>query len=177
MKHIIIAILLFAGINASAQIKSATLTASGLTCSMCSKAIYKSLLKIPYVKNVDANVEKSSFDITFKEGSNVSPDDIKKAVVDAGFSVASLQLVASFSNQEVINDSHITIDGNTYHFVHVPKQVLTGDKSLIIIDKNFLSAKGHKKYSQYTSLKCFETGLKENCCPKNASNRVYHVTI
>ena len=179
MKNIIIALALLVSVQASAQIKSATLTASGLTCSMCSKSIYKALVKIPYVQSVDANVEKSSFAITFKEGSKVSFDDVKKAVQDAGFSVASLQAVISFSGQEIADDAHISLGGNTLHFVHVHSQQLTGDKTVTIIDKNFLPAKEYKKYGKYTTMKCFATGVKEDCCPrdKTTSNRVYHVTI
>lgn len=179
MKNIILITLLLLGFYSNAQIKSATLTASGLTCSMCSKSIYKALMKVPSIQNVEADVEKSAFAVTFKEGSKVSLDDLKKAVQDAGFSVASLQAVITFSGEEVANDKHINIDGNTFHFVHVQPQKLTGDKAVTVIDKNFLSAKDYKKYGKYTTMKCFATGVKEDCCPKDktSSNRVYHVTI
>jgi len=179
MKKIIIIVLLLWGTVAEAQIKSATLTASGLTCSMCSKSIYKSLIKVTSVAQVDANVEKSSFAITFKEGVRVSFDDIKKAVQDAGFSVASLQALVAFHNEQITNDTHAVIDGTTFHFINVTPQTLNGEKTVTVVDKNFLPAKDYKKYSTYTKMKCFATGMKEDCCPKNtgSSNRVYHVTI
>ena len=179
MKNILFALALLVSVQASAQTKSAILTASGLTCSMCSKSIYKALVKIPYVQSVEADVEKSSFSITFKEGSKVSFDDVKKAVQDAGFSVASLQAIISFNGQDIANDAHINIGGNTLHFIHVEHQKLTGDKTVTIIDKNFLSSKEYKKYGKYTTMKCFATGVKEDCCPKDKTtpNRVYHVTI
>lgn len=167
------------GIPALCQVRSAALTASGLTCSMCSKAIYKSLQKVPFVKSVDADVEKSSFIVQFKEGEKVNPDDIKKAVENAGFSVASMQLTATFSNVQVDNDTHVDIGGNTYHFLNVPKQTLQGDKTLTVVDKNYLSAAAHKKYGKYTKMKCFETGMMESCCPNNShiAKRIYHVTL
>lgn len=164
---------------AIAQIKSASLTASGLTCSMCSKAIFKALEKVPFIKSVDADVEKSSYTITFKEGEQVILDDVKKAVTDAGFSVASMQVTASFENTEVYNDAHVKLGGSTLHFLNVPKQVLNGEKTFTILDKNYLSISARKKYRKYTKMECFETGMMSSCCPggKSAANRVYHVTI
>ncbi|NDC42725.1 MAG: copper chaperone, partial [Chitinophagia bacterium] len=91
MKHFLLTLLLAASsLFAFSQIKSATLTASGLTCSMCSKAIYKTLLKLPYVAAVDVDMDKSVYLIQFKPGSNANPDGLKTAVEKAGFFVASL---------------------------------------------------------------------------------------
>lgn len=176
-KFLFIAMMLVAS-TAFAQIKSATLTASGLTCSMCSKAIYKALVKLPTVKNVEVNIEKSSYDIQFKEGAKVIIDDVKKAVEDAGFSVASMQVTASFNNAEVYNDAHITYGGNNFHFLGVNKQKINGEKTLTIVDKNYLPAKDFKKYSKQTKMKCIETGMMGECCSKGGpTGRIYHVTF
>lgn len=164
---------------AIAQLKSANLTASGLTCSMCSKSIFKALQKVAFVKSVEADVEKSSYSIAFKEGEKVVIDDLKKAVQDAGFSVASLQVTASFENAEVYNDAHVNVGGSTFHFLNVPKQTLQGDKTFTIVDKNYLTMAERKKYKKFTKMECFETGTMGSCCPngKGAVNRIYHVTI
>ena len=179
MKKLLATLLLFAATTSFAQVRSASLTASGLTCSMCSKAIYKALLNVPTVKDVAVDIEHSKYTITFKENSTVAPDDIKKAVENAGFSVASMQLTAAFSNTDVYNDAHVVIDGSTYHFLNVEKQQLQGDHTITIVDKNYLPAAKRKEYSKYTTMKCFETGMMEPCCAKNggASKRIYHVTM
>jgi copper chaperone CopZ len=71
-------------------IKKVTLVASGLTCSMCSKAIFKALTKLDFVEEVKVDIEQSKFILTFKSGKTVIIDQIKAAVADAGFSVQSL---------------------------------------------------------------------------------------
>jgi len=71
-------------------IKKVSLVASGLTCSMCSKAIFKSLTKLDFVDEVKVDIEQSKFVLTFKSGKTVVIDQIKSAVADAGFSVQSL---------------------------------------------------------------------------------------
>ncbi len=179
MKNLILILMFALSVPASGQIKSASLTASGLTCSMCSKAIYKALLKVSFVSDVQVDIKNSKYNITFKDGSPVVLDDVKKAVTDAGFSVASMQVTANFQNVEVANDVHVTLGGSNFHFLGVTKQTLNGDKTFTIVDKNYVSPKEFKKYSQSTKMKCVETGTMAACCAKNTavSNRIYHVTL
>jgi hypothetical protein len=103
---------------------------------------------------------------------------LSKAVTDAGFSVAKLQLRVDFSNDKVQNDAHIKLNGKTLHFINVTPQTLDGEKTVTFIDKNFLAAKEYKKFKQYTTMKCYETGKMESCCKVGkAAERIYHVTI
>src|SRR6476469_3741045 len=140
MKKIIVSVVVaFVSLSASAQFKSADLTASGLTCSMCSKAIYDALKKVEFVKEVKANIKNSSYAIEFKDNAKVDPDALSKAVTDAGFSVAKLQVLAAFNATNIKNDSHITMNGLTLHFLNVNPQVLNGEKELILLDKKFIT--------------------------------------
>ena len=82
MKKLLFMAILAYSLPTTAQIKSASLTASGLTCSMCSRAIYKSLLQVSTIKNVQVDIKNSKYNIQFKENVNVILDDIKKAVLD-----------------------------------------------------------------------------------------------
>ena len=180
MKNIfLVAIGLLFSISSFAQIKSATLSASGLTCSMCSKAIYKAIGKVSFVKSVDADIEGSKYAITFKEGVPVVLDDLKKAVENAGFSVASLQVTAQFPPIEIANDTHIEYGGSTYHFLNVSGQTISGDKTFTVVDKKFLPDADYKRYAKMTTMKCIETGHMAACCKKGgaAGTRVYHVTL
>src|ERR1700754_2194819 len=96
---------MFAQSLAFSQIQSVSLQASGLTCSMCSRAIYKSLKKLPSVANVKEDIAHSSYHIQFKNAQQASLADLKKAVLDAGFSIAWMEVKANFNNVEVANDS------------------------------------------------------------------------
>ncbi|HEY6978167.1 MAG TPA: heavy-metal-associated domain-containing protein [Chitinophagaceae bacterium] len=180
MKKLLIVIMMV-GTAASthAQISKATLVASGLTCSMCSKAIYQSLQKVKMIEAIKANIKESSYDITFRKDAVIRFDEIRRAVEDAGFSVAKLQITINFENVEIKNDAHILINGLNLHFLHVQPQILNGEKDLTLVDKNFEPVKEYKKYAQYTMMKCFATGVMEMCCvvKKGNSERIYHVTI
>jgi copper chaperone CopZ len=98
MKTFFVVIATIISLTASAQVSKVTIQASGLTCSMCSNSINKSLKTIDFVENIVPNIKTSSFEITFKNGSNVDFDRLKKKVEDAGFTVASFVATVHFNN-------------------------------------------------------------------------------
>jgi len=129
-----------------AQIQSVSIQASGLTCSMCSRAIYKALLKVPAVSDVKEDIEHASYHVQFSDPSKVSPDKLQKAVTGAGFSVAWMEVKANFNNTEVASDSSLKINDLIFNFVDIRKQTLNGERELLIVDKDYLLEKDRKKY-------------------------------
>jgi len=129
----------------NAQIKNANLQASGLTCSMCSNSIFKSLKKIAFVESVESDVENSSFQITFKTNENVDLDALQKAVSDAGFSVAKLTFVLNTNQLKVEDNAVVEIDGKSFYFINTKGKTLNGDVELKLLDKAFISPKEYKK--------------------------------
>ncbi|MES2479023.1 MAG: heavy-metal-associated domain-containing protein [Bacteroidota bacterium] len=178
-KVIIIVALILSTIQSFAQIQSASLTASGLTCSMCSKSIFKALEKLPSVKSVDVDIDKSVFTIQFKEGVKVVPDDIEKAVTGAGFAVASLKMTAVFPDTKIAKDTHIDFAGATYHFLNVEPQSISGQKTFTVVDKNFVSTAEFRRFKKTTDMKCYESGKAEGCCTEGVAKgtRIYHITL
>jgi|SRR4029079_2372189 copper chaperone CopZ len=164
-------IYLFAGLlfiqnSSSAQVQSVSLQAGGLTCSMCSRAIYKSLKKIPEVSAVKEDIAHSTYHIQFKNPDQISISALRKAVEDAGFSVVRLELKTKFDHQEVRNDSTLRINDQTFWFVGIHPQSLDGEKSLLLIDKEFLLEKDRKKYPAVAAEDKASGG-----------DKVYHVTL
>ena len=178
----VIGIVLFTVLNLSlnAQFTKARLQATGLTCAMCSNAINKALQKVSFVQSVSPDIKNSAFDIVFKEGSDVDVDVLKKAVEDAGFSVGSLWLTATFNELKIFNDEHVKLGKENFHFVNVCNRVLNGEITIRVLDKDFVTAKEFKKFSAATKMRCMQTGKTGPCCVKEGmaeGERVYHVTI
>jgi len=170
MKKLLLFVFLLSVFFGKAQFKSASLQASGLTCAMCSNAINKSLKTLPFIEKVDADIANSSFLIIFKQGAEINFDQLRKKVEDAGFSVAKLQVVTVFNNTSIENDKSVTINGKLFHFLNVKNQVLNGEQTITIIDKNFVPVKEYKKFAALTKAESFKTGLEQG-------SRIYHVTI
>jgi copper chaperone CopZ len=170
MKKIFFLLAVLFSIQANAQVTKATLQASGLTCAMCSKAVYKALAAVPFVAKVESNIEASTYDLVFKPDSKPDFDALSKAVTNAGFSVSMLKVTLKFNNEKVQNNTHVTLNNQVYHFLDVTPQTLQGEKTLSLIDKNFVTAKAYKKYDKMTTMACYQDG-------KMDGQRIYHVTM
>ncbi len=165
---------------AMAQFSKAELQATGLTCAMCSNAINKALQKVPFVESVKADIKNSSFNIVFKTNTEIDIDALKNAVEDAGFSIGSLKLTGSFSGVKIEKDEHVKIGNENFHFVNGNDQLLSGERTLTVVDKNFVTAKEFKKQCAATKMSCMQTGKAAACCIKDGmveGARVYHVII
>jgi len=172
--------LVFLAVTLQAQFTKASLQASGLTCSMCSKAVKVALEKVSFVQDVKVDIKSQEYTIVFKEDGDPDFDALKKAVEDAGFSVASLKVTGTFSGVSVEKDKHLQLDGKNFHFVNAGTKVLNGEQTFTIVDKDFLSAKDYKKFSAATKMECIKTGKAVSCCIKDGihtEERVYHVII
>jgi len=163
-----------------AQIKKATLQASGLTCAMCAKSVYTNLTSLSFVDNVDTDLNASSFVINFKEGQHVDPEAIRKKVEDAGFSVSQLHLEFDANNHKIEHDTHLKVGNSFYHFVNVKPKEYSGPVTLHVIDKEFLTPKDHKKIVGGSNLDCYKPGNTTKCVVPNHEVHglnIYHVTI
>ena len=128
-----------------AQIKSVSLQASGLTCSMCSNSINKALKTLDFIQKVDADLSTYTFEITFKPNSAIDFDLIRKSVEKAGFSVSTFIANIHFDNVTVQANKPAVIEDKTFVFLNTKDQVINGDRQVKVIDKGFIPAKEYKK--------------------------------
>lgn len=181
MKKIIFGLLMVIGVSAQAQFSKASLQASGLTCSMCSKAVKNALEKVSFIEKVMVDIKSQEYNLSFKEGVAVDFDALGKAVEDAGFSVAALKVTASVNNLQVQKDDHIKIGEHNIHFLNSKGQSLDGTITFFLVDKSFVSSKEFKKYASLTKMVCVQTGRMAKCCAKEGSpaeaERIYHAII
>lgn len=163
--------------NVMANFTTARLKVTGVTCSMCSNSVHKALSSLPFIENINVDLQEAVYEITFKKGEKVVMDAIKSKVEGAGFSVGELTADFEFQDVKVSKDYHYQFQGNTYHFVNVKDQTLNNIVHLRFIDKGFTSKSEYKKYASLTSLKCIKTGKAENCCNTTNMQRIYHITL
>ena len=136
--------------------------------------------KCPFIESVKSDIKNSAFNIVFKQGEDVEIDELRKAVEDAGFSVGSLKITGNFQDLKIENDTHVEIGKEVFHFLNVSEQVLNGEQTISVVDKNFVTAKQFKKFSSASKMSCVLTGKAGSCCAKEGiapDARVYHVTI
>ena len=145
-KNILLFSLLFFINQLNAQFSQANLSASGLTCSLCSRAIFDELKRLPFVEKVNPDVQSSSFEIIFKANTTVNPDALAKAVKDAGFDVAKLKMKVKLEAVKAMPDKTIEIYGQKFRFLNGNAQLLNGETEITFVDKEFLTVKERKKH-------------------------------
>lgn len=166
--------------STQAQINRVVIQASGLTCSLCSNAINKSLRTLQFVEEVEPNIQNSTFDVSFKKDSQVNFDQLKKKVEDAGFFVSAMTVEANIDSILVENDIHTEQFGTMFHFLHVSPQTIKGTIKFRLLDKGFVSAREYKQNARYTQMSCYKTGIMGACCKGGNGNkptRIYHITL
>ena len=67
----------------TAQYTSARIGVNGLTCSACTRSVEMSIRKLPFIENVEMNLENTDGILKFKKGQEVDIFKIAQAVVDA----------------------------------------------------------------------------------------------
>ena len=161
IKNIVLIIGILTVTASQAQVTKVYIQASGLTCSMCSNAIYKALKKLDFVGKVDADVKNYIFEVSFKPGSEVDFSRIKNKVEDAGFSVSGFSASIIFNSTALRENQPVKLGNSNLLFVNGTNQMLNGEVRVKFLDKGFVSAKDNKSIN-YTML---------------AETATYHVTI
>lgn len=137
MNILIVSILLMLSINSKAQISNIELRATGLTCSMCSNAIYKQLQTIQGVDSIATDINTSTYYIWLSKENNLTPRIFKENVEKAGFFIG--YFVATAKSDLIVKSPYILVDTKTGGQSEVRFQVL---------DKGFVTAKEYKILSK-----------------------------
>ncbi len=145
MKKVLLFIAIAFSVATNAQVTKVSLQASGLTCSMCSNSINKALKTLDFVLDVDADIKTYTFEISFKQNTDIDFDMIRKKVENAGFSVVSFVAAILFNDVQVISGQPVTIADKTFLFINMKDQPLDGVKKIKILDKGFVSPREYKR--------------------------------
>jgi copper chaperone CopZ len=126
----------------NAQIKSAEVLASGLTCSMCSKAIFKALSQLDFVDTVKVNIETSVYQLSFKKDRTVKIEGIRDAVYDAGFAIAKLSITADWKDKTAVKDLVFNDLGYQFKWQTKVNKTLLSNQKVVIVNKDIQPING-----------------------------------
>ena len=128
--------------KAKGQIQSIDVSASGLTCSMCSKAIFKALSQLDFVSAVKVDLEKSIYTLTFKSPERVKIEEIRDAVYDAGFSIETMQMTANFPVNKAINNEVVLLLGYQFKWELSSEKSIKHPQKVNFLNKDLLPVNG-----------------------------------
>jgi copper chaperone CopZ len=137
---------------------------NGLTCSLCTRSVERSISRLDFVDSVVMSLEKTEGRIYLKTGEPADLKKIAKAVVDAGFSVRFLRLEFNFNDVPISQDGYFSYQGQKYQWLQFKDGLAKGDISLTLVDEGFLP---RKESGQWKKKFGFSTDP--------AGQKVYHV--
>ena len=133
MKKILITILvalLCHGV-APAQIRQVYIGVNGLTCSQCTRNVEMQVRRLPFVEQVDMNLEHTNGVVTLKADKPFKPEAIAQAVRDAGFSVRYLKLGIAPPDEQTLRSGCIAACGLTLQLVS--DEPVATDSGLLVL--------------------------------------------
>ncbi|MFB6373977.1 MAG: heavy-metal-associated domain-containing protein [Bradymonadaceae bacterium] len=77
---------------AFAAVESYTIGVDGMACPFCAYGIEKKLKALDGVESLDIHIKKGTVDVHLKEGGEVTPDELKTAIKEAGFKIRDLHV-------------------------------------------------------------------------------------
>jgi copper chaperone CopZ len=148
-------LLLIAQFKTYAQFNWAKIGVDGLTCSACTRSVEMSIRKLSFVDSVIMNLDNTEGKVIFKKGAKVEIEKISKAVIDAGFSLRSLEADITMDELKVNDNLCWTYENNTYHFIKIAaEKELKGEVLLRFIGEKYLSKKEFKNWKIYCKNPC-----------------------
>ena len=174
-QFILILFFLFSSFFSFSQSFNSVIPVNGLTCAMCSFSTQKSLEKLDFIKEINADLESTSFKLVFDDSKFIDFDMIQEKVEDAGFFIGGIKI--NFNEKlNPNNNDHTVYNNNLFHFI-INDDINSSTYNLI--DKNFISDNDFESFSQFTSHACYLTGVhNESCCSNHEnlkSKKVFHL--
>lgn len=165
LQYFAVAIVLFISTTIQAQINKSEIIATGLTCSMCSNAIYKQLQSLSSVAEIDTDLNTNTFTVIAKNNQTLDPVQLKEAVEKAGFFVGSMMVYVDGSK---LSKQELTLNGNNLVFLDkVPAD--HKNHKMQIVDAGFVTSKQFKKNEKsFSAIADFSNSKDKKIFLKNA---------
>jgi copper chaperone CopZ len=90
MRHILLTLVILAGLSASCLAETIRTTVNGMVCAFCATGIEKTFRKQPEVATVHVDLPKKTVTITTKPGKTLSDAKIKEVVTYSGYTMGKI---------------------------------------------------------------------------------------
>jgi copper chaperone CopZ len=90
MRHILLTVIILAGLSGSALAETIMTTVNGMVCAFCATGIEKTFRKQPEVATVKVDLPKKRVTITTKPGKTLSDAKVKEVVTYSGYTMGKI---------------------------------------------------------------------------------------
>lgn len=121
---------------------------NGLTCSVCTRSVDRSISRLEFVDSVTMSLENTEGRIYVKNIENINLKRITKAIVDAGFSVRFVRLQFDFSDIPIDKDGFFSFKEQHYQWIQFKSNSSLNNVALTLIDEGFLPKKESNQWKK-----------------------------
>jgi copper chaperone CopZ len=90
MKHILLTLIVLAGVSGAALAETIRTTVNGMVCAFCATGIEKTFKKQPEVATVHVDLPKKTVTVMTKPGKTLSDAKIKEIVTYSGYTMGKI---------------------------------------------------------------------------------------
>jgi copper chaperone CopZ len=149
---LLIASLLFVLKTQATSIQFISIGVNGLTCSMCTRSVEMSILKLDFVDSVAMDLENTDGMVYLKPGAAVDLRKVAKAVTNSGFSVRFMRIQVNFDTP--LTDTCFSIGPDSFQFIGSSKKPTGLKAELMMIGDEFMPKKELTKYRKQMVATC-----------------------
>ena len=162
-------VLLISCISSEAQYQRVEVGVDGFTCSMCGMSVENAIRKLPFVADVQMDLNKSTAVILFRANKEVSVLQIADQIYASGFSVRSMQAEYDFPALTVQDHFIFSTGMEELHFLNTGETAISGIFTIIFLNKKLISRK------DYTTL--WEAWIKKDVKENGKKDNILYVTF
>ena len=142
-----------------ARLKWIDVGINGLTCSLCTRSVDKSISRIEFVDSVTMSLENTDGRIYVKDVEAINLKRITKAITDAGFSVRFVRLQFDFRDTQIDKDGCFSFKGQRYQLLQFKSNALPHSVTLTLIDEGFLPKKESNQWKKKLGISPYQNIL------------------
>lgn len=121
---------------------------NGLTCSLCTRSVDRSISRLEFVDSVNMSLENTEGRIYLKDVEVIDLKRITKAITDAGFSIRFVRLQFDFKDIQIDTDGFFNFKGQRYRWLQFKSNASLSSVALTLINEGFLPRKESNQWKK-----------------------------
>jgi cation transport ATPase len=134
----------------------------GFTCSMCGMSVENSIRMLPFVSQVDMNLNENRAVIYFRPDREVSILKLAEQVYASGFSVRYIEADYRFSDSGLENFQIVKSGQEEIHLLGIGERRGLGLATIVFLNKKLTSKKNYTRWEEWIKKDIKKNGKKDN---------------
>jgi copper chaperone CopZ len=148
--------------SARGQYQRVEIGIDGFTCSMCGMSVENAIRKLPFVSDVEMDLNKNTAVVFFRSNREISILQVAEQVYASGFSIRSFQANYQFPSLTLQDHFVFQAGKEEFHFLNTGDMNINGLTTIIFLNKKLISRKDYSLWEEWIKKDVKKNGKKDN---------------